>query len=241
MGLFDFAKSAGRKVGLFGGREAAEAEVAAAAAVVAVEAAKTATDDAERIALSNQAVAADITAAILSYVDIQELVVQFDGNTAIMTGTATAQADQEKALLVAGNTEGVAAVDDQLVVEIPEPPAVYHQVVAGDTLSDIAMQYYGLMRMYDVVFEANKPMLDHPDKIYVGQTLRIPPSAEPTHEVKQGETLFSISKHWYGDGMKYTAVYEANTSVLSSPDVVERGQRLRIPFIEPKVAPLRAV
>jgi nucleoid-associated protein YgaU len=26
-----------------------------------------------------------------------------------------------------------------------------------------------------VIFEANKPMLSHPDKIYPGQKLRIPP------------------------------------------------------------------
>jgi nucleoid-associated protein YgaU len=28
-----------------------------------------------------------------------------------------------------------------------------------------------------VIFEANKPMLSHPDKIYPGQVLRIPPLA----------------------------------------------------------------
>jgi nucleoid-associated protein YgaU len=27
------------------------------------------------------------------------------------------------------------------------------------------------------IFEANKPMLTHPDKIYPGQVLRIPPKA----------------------------------------------------------------
>jgi len=45
----------------------------------------------------------------------------------------------------------------------------------GDTLSAIAKKYYGDASKYPEIFEANKPMLKHPDKIYPGQSLRIPP------------------------------------------------------------------
>jgi nucleoid-associated protein YgaU len=47
-------------------------------------------------------------------------------------------------------------------------------VVRGDTLSKIAKQFYGDAMKYPAIFEANKPMLKHPDKIYPGQMLRIP-------------------------------------------------------------------
>jgi len=47
-------------------------------------------------------------------------------------------------------------------------------VVKGDTLSAIAKKYYGDANKYNAIFEANKPMLTHPDKIYPGQKLRIP-------------------------------------------------------------------
>ncbi|MFT4624405.1 MAG: nucleoid-associated protein YgaU [Myxococcota bacterium] len=240
MGLFSFVKSAGRKVGLFGGREAEEAEQAAEEAKVAqaaaAEAAKTAANDAETLRLHESAVAADIRAAVLSYVEIADLAVTFSGDTATLSGTATAQSDHEKAVLVAGNTEGVGSVDaDGLAVEIPEPPAVHHTVVKGDTLSKIAREFYGVMRMYDVVFEANKPMLEHPDLIYPGQVLRIPPTAAPVHTVARGESLGGIAKHWYGDARKYTNIFEANRGTLSDPNVVEVGQRLTIPLIDPKV------
>ena len=49
-----------------------------------------------------------------------------------------------------------------------------HVVTDNDTLSKIAKHYYGDMMKYPVIFEANKPMLSHPDKIYPGQVLRIP-------------------------------------------------------------------
>lgn len=54
-----------------------------------------------------------------------------------------------------------------------------HVVQKGDTLSKIAKEVYGNANKYTVIFEANKPMLSDPDKIYPGQTLRIPPLDAP--------------------------------------------------------------
>jgi nucleoid-associated protein YgaU len=48
-------------------------------------------------------------------------------------------------------------------------------VVKGDTLWKIAASQYGNGAKYPLIFEANKPMLKDPDKIYPGQNLRIPP------------------------------------------------------------------
>ena len=73
-----------------------------------------------------------------------------------------------------GNVEGVEAVNDQMGVASPEPEAQFHTVVKGDTLSKIAKEAYGDAMKYPVIFEAKKPMLSHPDKIYPGQVLRIP-------------------------------------------------------------------
>jgi len=224
MGLFSFVKTAGRKVGLFGGRAAAEAE-----------AAKKAAAEAAAKGVAFDMVAADIKAAILSYVDVQQLGVTFDGDVATLTGTASAQADSERAVLVAGNTEGVGQVADQIEVKVPEPPAVHHTVVKGDTLSKIAREYYGVMRLFDVIFDANKPMLAHPDEIYPGQVLRIPPVPAPTHTVAGGETLGSIAKHWYGEAKRYEDIFAANSDQLASADAVAVGQRLTIPMINAKV------
>ncbi|MEZ2697270.1 LysM peptidoglycan-binding domain-containing protein, partial [Hafnia alvei] len=50
----------------------------------------------------------------------------------------------------------------------------FYTVKAGDTLSAIAKAQYGNANDYMRIFEANKPMLSHPDKIYPGQMLIIP-------------------------------------------------------------------
>ena len=85
-----------------------------------------------------------------------------------------------------GNTAGVGRVDDRLEVAASAQSgsapaaggaqaAVFYTVKKGDNLSTIAKEHYGAASKYMLIFEANKPMLKDPDKIYVGQVLRIPP------------------------------------------------------------------
>jgi LysM repeat protein len=54
------------------------------------------------------------------------------------------------------------------------PTLRIHKVVAGDTLSKIAKQYYGNGNDYMKIFNANKDKLKDPDKIFPGQELIIP-------------------------------------------------------------------
>ena len=121
-------------------------------------------------------------AAIESYVNTQGLsvtglTVTFDGSTGVATvfGVAADQASKEKILLCCGNVTGVSQVNDMMSVDQSEPEASFYTVVSGDNLSKIAKAHYGDANQYMVIFEANKPMLTHPDKIYPGQVLRIPP------------------------------------------------------------------
>lgn len=104
-----------------------------------------------------------------------DLSVAFADHTATVRGTAESAEQREKIVLAIGNVAGVATVDDQLHVLAPRPPAIFYTVEAGDTLSKIAKQHYGSAMKYPVIFEANRPMLKDPDRIYAGQVLRIPP------------------------------------------------------------------
>jgi len=162
MGLFSFLKEAGEK--LFG------KEVKAAEQAAAVDPAKKA--EADRAA----ATAIETHVGKLG-LKITAFTVTFDTATGIakVYGVADDQANKEKAILAAGNVEGVAGVEDLMTVSIAAPPAQFYTVVRGDTLSKIAKDFYGNANEYMVIFEANKPMLKHPDKIYPGQNLRIPP------------------------------------------------------------------
>jgi nucleoid-associated protein YgaU len=96
-------------------------------------------------------------------------------NVAKVFGVAKDQATKEKVILAAGNVHGVAGVQDMMTVDLSQPEAKFYTVVKGDTLSKIAKEFYGNANAYMKIFEANKPMLAHPDKIYPGQNLRIPP------------------------------------------------------------------
>ncbi|NNL57850.1 MAG: peptidoglycan-binding protein LysM, partial [Pseudomonadales bacterium] len=109
-----------------------------------------------------------------SGVVVQNLNVSVEGDKAILRGKVNTQSCCEKLTLVAGNQHGIACVDCQLEVANPEPEAKFYTVKSGDTLGKIAKEFYGDAGKYPVIFEANQPMLADPDKIYVGQNLRIP-------------------------------------------------------------------
>jgi nucleoid-associated protein YgaU len=49
-----------------------------------------------------------------------------------------------------------------------------HTVVAGNTLSGIAQQFYGNPSRWPRIFEANRDQILNPDRIFPGQTLRVP-------------------------------------------------------------------
>ncbi len=157
MGLISFIKEAGEK--LFG-RPAKAAE------------------DPAQAAAADRAAATAIENHIGKFgFGVTALTVTFDSRTgtAKVYGVADDQATREKVILAAGNVEGVAAVDDQMTVAVAAPAAQYYTVVKGDTLSKIAKQFYGNANEYMRIFEANRPLLSHPDRIYPGQNLRIPP------------------------------------------------------------------
>lgn len=109
--------------------------------------------------------------------DIDDLKVNFDApsGTVHVAGVTKDQATKEKVILCCGNIAGVEKVDEDITVREAAEPAQYHTVAKGDTLSAIAKKYYGDANKYQSIFEANKPMLKDPDKIYPGQSLRIPP------------------------------------------------------------------
>jgi len=109
--------------------------------------------------------------------EAEGLDVKVEGDTVKVAGTAPSSSIREKIILALGNVTGVASVDEEIEVETKEPDAVFYEVKKGDTLWAISEANYGKGKggEYNRIFEANKPMLKHPDKIYPGQVLRIPP------------------------------------------------------------------
>jgi len=166
MGLISFIKEAGEK--LFGKGEAKAAQEAAER--------EASTANLERL---NQG-AGDAIATYINAMNLKVdgLDVAFDGasGTVTVSGVAADQATKEKVVLCCGNVEKVAAVNDMMTVAQPADESKYYTVVKGDNLSKIAKQFYGDPNKYPKIFDANKPMLTHPDKIYPGQLLRIPPA-----------------------------------------------------------------
>ena len=100
--------------------------------------------------------------------------IKVDGDTVKIAGMAPSQEIKEKIILAAGNVAGIGKVEEEIGTDEAADPAVFHTVAKGDTLWAIADKHYGNGSKYTAIFEANRPMLSDPDKIYPGQVLRIP-------------------------------------------------------------------
>ena len=162
MGLISFIKDAGAKV--FGiGKTTAE------------EKADAALEESARLIAQNERASLRLSKFISDLgLEVEELCIAIEGDIATLQGKAKNQETREKVILVIGNTIGIGGVQDQMEVAIEEPVAIFHTVMRGDTLGKIAKKMYGNAMKYPVIFEANRPMLTHPDRIYPGQVLRIP-------------------------------------------------------------------
>lgn len=150
MGLFDFARDIGKK--LF--PQSAPPEDAAEKIKKEIEHAN--------LGLWNLAVAYDPGAG-----------------TCTLTGDCPSAEAMQKAVLIAGNVQGVANVNGAGLRFPPPAPekaekVEYYVIVSGDTLSKIAKRYYGDAMKYPRIFEANREVIQNADLIYPGQKIRIP-------------------------------------------------------------------
>lgn len=132
-------------------------------------------------------------------VGIKDFTVDFEMSQVTLKGSVASKADKEKAVLIAGNIEGVGEVfANDLIVDAPAPAATdtadaagsakpvnapvgeaaeeteFYVIQAGDTLGKIAKRVYGDAMQYPKIFEANREVIEDPDKIFVGQKIRLP-------------------------------------------------------------------
>lgn len=159
MGLFDFAANIGKKV--FGIDDV---------------------DAAEQIKQSIEA----------NNPGVSNLEVIYDEHkTCVLRGSCESDAAKEKAILMAGNMKGVAAVvahglktpevaaqtlpeEDQDSAFETSTGTQYYTIESGDTLWGIAAKFLGNGSKYPEIFEANREVIEDPDKIFIGQKIRIP-------------------------------------------------------------------
>ena len=111
---------------------------------------------------------------------IKNIKVDFDDGVATVCGDCDNQKTREMAILIAGNVKGVKKVIADDLKAPPPPPEEpvskdeFYEIKSGDTLGKIAKQFYGSAGKYTRIFEANRDVIENPDRIYPGQKIRIP-------------------------------------------------------------------
>jgi len=106
---------------------------------------------------------------------ISDLGVEFKNGVVSISGKAASAEAMEKAVLMAGNVQGVSEVKtDKLQAPPIQAKVEYYIIKKGDTLSAIAKQFYGKASDYPKIFEANREVIKDANLIFPGQKIRIP-------------------------------------------------------------------
>jgi nucleoid-associated protein YgaU len=106
---------------------------------------------------------------------IKDLKVDFAQGEVKLSGEAASAEALEKAVLMAGNVQGVKTVSVTGLTAPPQTGKVeYYEIQQGDTLSAIAKRFLGEASAYPKIFEANREVIKDPNLIYPGQKIRIP-------------------------------------------------------------------
>jgi len=221
MGVMDFMKSAGEKIGLGSPvKEAKEAAAKAKAAADLKEAQKKRAEAARKAASAQKAkkqaaererkakerVAArkakeqeaDAAKAekLASHITglglkVRGLKVTFADGAARVSGTVANRATKERVILAIGNVEGVSQVRDAIKVT-PARKAASNTAAARARRKQAA-------------------------------------AAQTMHTVKSGDSLSAIAKKYLGDANRYPEIFKANQPMLTDPNKIYPGQVLRIP------------
>lgn len=137
--------------------------------------------------------------------------------TVTITGRVMDEARRAKIAELVGAIPQVKAVDNQIEVGAPEPPAPPEPASAEASPAESSAG----------AEEAAAP--DTPDE---------PPAADQAGEgaapvtsytVQPGDSLWKIAEAHYGNGTKYQAIFEANRDILDNPDLIKPGQVLKLP------------
>jgi nucleoid-associated protein YgaU len=106
---------------------------------------------------------------------ISDLGVEYKNGVVSISGQAASAEAMEKAVLMAGNVQGVWDVKiDNLQIPANQEKVEYYLIKKGETLSAIAKQFYGKANQYRKIFEANREVIKDPNLIFPGQKIRIP-------------------------------------------------------------------
>ena len=126
---------------------------------------------------------------------VTNLGVEYNQGIVSLSGECASSAAMQQCALLAGNVQGVANVYvNRMTVKAPatpvqsptappaaatpaaqaEPAEQTYVIKSGDTLGKIAKEFYGKASAYMKIFEANRGIIENPDRIYPEQTIRIP-------------------------------------------------------------------
>ena len=177
-----------------------------------------------------------------SRLDIDDLEIEFAGGVATISGMAADDATVEKAVLIVGNTEGVSEVEaDGFIAGVTDAEKAEYTKARTEAMDRARRLAAVRAAATDKAAEQAAAEAEEEDAKKARRDLRkrrrkaqaaAAKAASKFYTVESGDTLSKIAQEQYGDGSKYPIIFEANTPMLKSADLIDPGQVLRIPPLD---------
>ncbi len=216
MGIFDFVKNAGAKVGI-GKSTGEEAAEEAAAAAEAAERAKASAKMAKARREARAKTAANKEEADSAKAEAMTKAIARNADAALRKA-----AHKERVANYQKSTELEKYVTD-MGIEIGDADIRFDDGIAYIT-GEVADQ---ATRERIILAVGNAQGVGKVDEEI---TVADPSEEAHFHTVAPGDTLWAVAEKVYGDGSRYTEIFEANKPMLSNPDLIFPGQVLRCPM-----------
>lgn len=115
----------------------------------------------------------------------------------------------------------------------PEEPFFLYTMQSGDTLSALALKFFGDGEKWPALLDGTPPEDFRVETLPPGTLLRVPCLWT---KVEKGESLAAVAKRTLGDAGRWRRIYEANRKALPDPNKLAVGQRLAVPCEKPPPA-----
>lgn len=161
------------------------------------------------------------------------------GSGSSSSGSSSNSSDSNYSSAIANTLTGGFA-KSKAAATAKEAVTVSYTIQSGDTLWKIAEEYYGAGQLWQKIFEDNKDVIKDPNKIFAGQVIVIYLNQGENDDstaivegnyytVQAGDTLYKIAEKFYGKGRRWRKIYQANKSVIKTPECIYEGQVILIP------------
>ncbi|QUH24771.1 L,D-transpeptidase family protein [Serpentinicella alkaliphila] len=149
----------------------------------------------------------------------------FNNSVPVVTTKIESKVEQIEEKLIDEERIGISTID-----VLNKQIIVYHQLTPGDTIFSLSKKHYNSAKFVNKL-EVDNNIKNSSVDLKAGSTLNIlNPKILDVYTVKTGDTIFSITKHYFSRAL-YTNFIQSTNGINNPNTDIKAGMKLKLPLI----------